>query len=103
MFGFIAISGIFAPLRDLWDWLQWVAQVFPVYWLGLGMRSAFLPDAATAMEIGRSWRTLETIGVLSVWAIAGLLLAPAVLRRMARHESGANLEARRHRALQRIG
>lgn len=103
MFGFIAISGIFAPLRDLWDWVQWVAQVFPVYWLGLGMRSAFLPDAATAVEIGQSWRTLETIGVLSVWAIAGLLLAPAVLRRMARRESGANLEARRHRALQRIG
>jgi len=100
---FVSISGIFAPLRDLWDWVQVIAQVFPAYWLGLGMRSAFLPDAATAVEIGQSWRTLETVGVLSAWAVAGMLLAPVVLRRMARRESGANLEARRHRAMQRIG
>lgn len=100
---FIAISGIFAPLRDLWDWLQGVAQVFPAYWLGLGMRSAFLPDAAAAVEVGQSWRPLETVGVLGAWAIAGLVLAPVVLRRMARRESGANLEARRRSAMQRIG
>ena len=100
---FIAISGIFAPLRDLWDWLQGVAQVFPAYWLGLGMRSAFLPDAAAAVEVGQSWRPLETVGVLGAWAVAGLVLAPVVLRRMARRESGANLEARRRSAMQRIG
>ena len=34
-----------------------VAQIFPTYWIGLGMRSAFLPDAAAAAEIGGSWRT----------------------------------------------
>ena len=32
--------------QALWGWVQVVAQVFPMYWLGLGMRSAFLPDAA---------------------------------------------------------
>lgn len=103
LIGFITISGIFAPLQQLWGWLQWVAQVFPVYWLGLGMRSAFLPDSAVAMEIGQSWRTLETVGALSAWAVVGILLAPAVLRRMARRESGGHLEARRQRAMQRIG
>ncbi len=39
----IAISGIFYPITALPEWLQWVAQVFPIYWLGLGMRSALLP------------------------------------------------------------
>lgn len=97
-----AISGIFYPISALPGWLRDVAQVFPVYWLGLGVRSAFLPHSAAAVEIGGSWRRLETIAVLGVWALAGLLLAPIVLRRMARKESGATMAARRDRALQRI-
>jgi ABC-2 type transport system permease protein len=95
MMGFIVISGIFEPIQRLWDWVQWIAQVFPIYWLGLGMRSAFLPDSAVALEIGGSWRTWETVAVLGAWAVSGLLLAPVVLRRMARRESGASLAARR--------
>jgi ABC-2 type transport system permease protein len=46
------ISGIFYPIQQLWGWVQVVAQAFPMYWMGLGMRSAFLPDAAAAAEIG---------------------------------------------------
>ncbi|MER5265384.1 ABC transporter permease [Actinosynnema sp. NPDC002837] len=98
----IAISGIFYPVTVLPGWVQWVAQVFPVYWLGLGMRSALLPDAAVAVEIGESWRHLETVGVLTAWAVLGLLVAPAVLRRMARRESGSSLAERRERSLQRV-
>jgi ABC-2 type transport system permease protein len=67
------------------------------------VRSAFLPNSAASVEIGESWRHLETVGVLGTWALVGLVLAPVVLRRMARKESGANMEARRQRALQRIG
>ncbi|TMR98273.1 ABC transporter permease [Nonomuraea basaltis] len=99
----IGISGIFYPITALPEWLQWIAQVFPIYWMGLGMRSALLPDAAVAVEIGESWRHLETAGVLGVWAVLGLLVAPVVLRRMARKESGSSVAARRERALQRIG
>ena len=33
--------------------------------------------------------------MLGAWALAGLLLAPVVLRRMARRESGSSMEARR--------
>ncbi|MDA0638255.1 ABC transporter permease [Nonomuraea sp. MCN248] len=101
--GLIAISGIFYPISSLPGWLQGVAQVFPLYWLGLGTRSALLPDSAAALEIGGSWRHLETAAALGVWAVAGLLLAPVVLRRMARRESGSNVAARRERALRRIG
>jgi ABC-2 type transport system permease protein len=95
-----AISGIFFPIQGLWGWVQAVAQVFPIYWLGLGMRSAFLPDTATVLEIGNSWRTAQTVIILSLWAIAGFLLAPVVLRRMARRQSGSQVEAARHEAAQ---
>ncbi|MEV8318532.1 ABC transporter permease [Streptomyces sp. NPDC059900] len=101
--GMIAISGIFYPVTALPDWLQWTAQAFPVYWLGLGMRSALLPDSAAAIEIAGSWRHWETAGVLGAWAALGLLVAPAVLRRMARRESGSGMAERRERALRRVG
>ncbi|MEV4534198.1 ABC transporter permease [Asanoa sp. NPDC049518] len=101
--GLVAVSGIFYPLAALPGWLQAVGQAFPVYWLGLGMRAALLPDAAVAVELGDSWRHAETVGVLAAWAVAGLLLAPVVLRRMARRESGSLVAARRDRALRRVG
>lgn len=102
LFGLIATSGIFYPIDNLPGWLQGVAQVFPVYWLGLGMRSALLPAGMAAVELGHSWRHLETLGVLGAWAIAGLVLAPVVLRRMARRESGSTVERRRQQAVQRV-
>ena len=101
MIGLIAISGVFYPITSFPGWLQGVAQVFPVYWLGLGVRSVFLPDAMAAVEFGHSWRHLETFGVLSLWAVAGLVLAPVVLRRMARRESGSAVAARREKAMAR--
>jgi ABC-2 type transport system permease protein len=101
--GLIAISGIFYPITALPGWLQGIAQVFPMYWLGLGMRSALLPDAAAIVELGGSWRHLETIGVLGAWAVLGLVVAPIVLRRMARRESGSRVAERRQKLLQRIG
>jgi ABC-2 type transport system permease protein len=101
--GLIAISGIFYPITALPEWLQGIAQAFPIYWLGLGMRSALLPAAAASVEIGGSWRPVETAAVLGAWAIAGLILAPIVLSRMARRESGSRVAARREKALQRVG
>jgi ABC-2 type transport system permease protein len=101
MIALTAISGIFYPISAMPGWLQTVAQVFPVYWLGLGVRSAFLPPAAAAVEIAGSWRHLETIVVLGVWALGGLLLAPPVLRRMAQRQSGSAVEESRQRAMQR--
>ncbi|HEY1180413.1 MAG TPA: ABC transporter permease [Phytomonospora sp.] len=100
--GLVAISGIFYPLGQMPPLLQGIGQVFPIYWLGLGMRSALLPSDAAAAEIGGSWRYLETFGVLGLWAVAGLILAPIVLRRMARRESGSAVAERRERAMQRI-
>ena len=99
--GLAAISGIFYPITHLPTVLQWTGQAFPMYWLGLGMRSALLPNAMATVEIGHSWRHVATFGVLSAWAVAGLVLAPVVLRRMARRESGSNVAARREKAMRR--
>lgn len=92
-------AGIFYPITALPTWLQWIGQAFPYYWLGLGARSAMLPAEMAANEIGGSWRTLEMFGVLGLWAVAGLVLAPIVLRRMARRESGSTVAAARERYL----
>ena len=103
IFGLAAISGIFYPITSMAGWLQGVAQAFPMYWLGLGMRSVFLPDALASVELTHSWRHWETFGVLAVWVALGLTLAPAILRRMARRESGSAVAARRERALTTMG
>ena len=97
-----AVSGIFYPLTAMPVWLQWVGQASPIYWLGLGMRSGLLPDAAAANEIAGSWRTWETVGALSAWTLLGVVVAPVLLRRMARRESGSRIADRRDKTLQRL-
>jgi ABC-2 type transport system permease protein len=94
------ISGIFYPIQQLWGWVQVIAQIFPTYWIGLGMRSAFLPDSAAALEVGDSWQSAATALVLGAWAIAGAIVTPLVLRRMARRQSGSQMEAARETAAQ---
>jgi ABC-2 type transport system permease protein len=94
------ISGIFYPVQQLWGWVQVVAQVFPMYWMGLGMRSAFLPDSAAALEIGDSWRTWQTVVVLGIWAVVGMVVTPRVLRRMSRRSTGSQVQAARDAAVQ---
>lgn len=96
--GLTAISGIFYPITALAGWLQILAQVFPIYWLGLGMRSALLPDTAAALEIGGTWRPLQMAAVLGAWTLLGAVVAPLVLRRMARRESGSRVADRQERS-----
>jgi ABC-2 type transport system permease protein len=102
LMGLTVVSGVFYPVGGFPGWLQVVGQVFPIYWLGLGMRSALLPGSLAGVEVGDSWRHLETAGVLGAWAVVGLLLAPAVLRRMAARESGSRVASRREKAMQRV-
>lgn len=96
------ISGVFYPITALPDWLQWVAQLFPIYWLGHAVRWVFLSDAGAAAEIAGAWRLQWAAVVLGAWAIAGFLIAPGVLRRMARRESGSVVAERRQEAMQRM-
>ncbi|MBP2325191.1 ABC-2 type transport system permease protein [Kibdelosporangium banguiense] len=80
----VLVSGVFYPITALPEWLQWAGQLLPIYWLGLGMRAALLPDSLAVAEIGQSWRHLETVGVLGAWAAIGFVVAPIVLRRVIR-------------------
>jgi ABC-type polysaccharide/polyol phosphate export permease len=98
----LAISGVFYPITHLPHWLQWAGQAFPLYRLGLGTRSALLPANLASVEIGHSWRHLATFGVLSAWAVAGLLVAPILLRWVARRESGSSVAARREKVLRQV-
>lgn len=101
IYGLCAVSGLFYPMTAMPGWLQGVVQIFPVYWLGLGFRSVILPAEAVALEIGESWRTWETFGVLGIWVVIGLVLAPVALRRMSRRQSGSALASARERVLTR--
>ncbi|GAA3381656.1 ABC transporter permease [Cryptosporangium minutisporangium] len=101
LMGVIALSGVFYPIDGYPGWLQTIGHLFPVYWLALGTRAALLPDSMAAVESAGSWQHLETLGVLSAWAVVTLIAAPIVLRRMARRESGSTVAVRRERALQR--
>ncbi|GAA3856636.1 ABC transporter permease [Saccharothrix violaceirubra] len=101
LFLLMAVSGVFQPLTSLPGWLQVVGQAFPIYWLGLGMRSALVPDAWVVAEVGGSWRPWETVLALGLWTVLGFALALPALRRAARRESGSRVAARRQKALNR--
>lgn len=77
----MGVSGIFHPVTALPGWLQAAAQLFPLYWLGLGLRSALLPDALAAAELTGTWRPLPTYLALTLWAALSLTLTSLTLRR----------------------
>ncbi|SES00066.1 ABC-2 type transport system permease protein [Streptomyces sp. yr375] len=94
MLALMVTSGTFTPLREMPDWLQNLVSVFPLRWIAQGVRSALLPDNAKALELGGSWQHPAVAGMLALWALAGLALAPRLLQRMARRESGSSLSER---------
>ena len=100
--GLAAISGIFSPITVLWGWVQVVAQVFPMYWLGHALRWVFLPEEAAALELGGRWNLLGAFVVIALWGAVGLALTPRILGRMAQRESGSAVEARKVERLQRL-
>ena len=74
----------------------------PSTWTGTLTPSPCMPSETAVFEIAESWNPLLALGVLAVWAIVGLVLAPALLRRSARRESATAIERRRQAALQRV-
>ena len=92
--GLMITSGVMLPMTYMPEIVHSIAQVFPLYWQGLGLRSAFLPDSTLAVEIGKSWRLPQVAGVLTAWAVVGMLIAPWLIRRVTRRESGSRLTER---------
>ncbi|WP_028648855.1 ABC transporter permease [Nocardiopsis sp. CNT312] len=97
----VTLSGVLFPMELLPDWALTAAQVLPVYWLGLGVRAGTLPVDYAALELAGSWQLPVVAAVLAAWAVVGCLVAPVVLRRMARRESGSRVQAAKERAMKR--
>lgn len=66
------ISGIWFIFSDLPTWLQNVASLFPLRWMALGMRSAFLPDSFATIEPGGTWQLGTVALVLGAWTVVGV-------------------------------
>jgi ABC-2 type transport system permease protein len=100
--GLVYLSGIFVPMSVLPGWAQAIGQVLPSTWLGAGLRWSLLPESAGVVELGGAFQPFVAVLVLLAWAVVGLALAPRLLRRMARRESGSAVEDRRAKALSRV-
>ena len=99
MYAVAALSGVFYPVAGWPAPLQWLAQLSPLYWIGVAVRSVLLPETAAAAEVGGEFRLVLALGVLLAWAVVGVLVAPVLLRRMARRQSGSAVQAARERVL----
>ncbi|MEU4602163.1 ABC transporter permease [Kribbella sp. NPDC023972] len=74
------ISGVYFVYSSLPEWMRTVAEFFPLKWLAQGMRSVFLPDGFEVNEPDGSWQLGLGAVVLSVWLVAGLIVAQRVFR-----------------------
>lgn len=99
MYALAAVSGLFYPITALPTVIQWLAQLTPLYWIGAAFRAVLLPADASVVEVGGDFHLPLTLAVLLAWTILGLVLAPIVLRRMARRQSGSTVAAARDRVL----
>jgi ABC-2 type transport system permease protein len=68
-------SGVFFVFTQLPKWMQEFANLFPLRWITLGMRSVFLPDNFKYQEVGSSWK-LNLVAInLTLWLCIGLLIS----------------------------
>lgn len=100
--GLLFISGVMFPATAFPEVVQQIGAVFPLKWMSLGVRSAMLPDAMLAAEPGGSWQHPVVAAVLAAWTVGGMLLAPPLLRRMTRRQSGSRLQADRGQLASRV-
>jgi ABC-2 type transport system permease protein len=74
------ISGIYLAFPSLPEWLQTIANLFPLAWVAHGMRYALLPDIARVLEVGETWNLGAVAMVLGAWAVAGTIVAAVTFR-----------------------
>lgn len=74
------ISGVYIQFSLLPDWLQQIANVFPLAWLALGMRAVFLPDSYASLEAGEEWNLMGVAIVCGIWLVAGLIVTRLTFR-----------------------
>lgn len=87
----VAISDLVVPPGLMPDWITKISYVFPFYWLGHLCRMILLDDSmGIATPSGELW--VFGVGVLVAWTVAGLILTPKVMAKLARRQSPSRLE-----------
>ena len=74
------ISGIYIQFSLLPEWMQNIANLFPLAWLAHGMRSVFLPDSYSAIEAGGAWNLTGVAVVCGIWLVVGLIVTRLTFR-----------------------
>ena len=74
------ISGVFFQFTQVPTALQWVASIFPLRWMALGLRYGFLPDWFKSQETGQSWNLPIVFAVLAIWLVVGLIISLRTFR-----------------------
>jgi ABC-2 type transport system permease protein len=80
-------SGVyFVPVSELPEPLIGLGALFPLKWMAQGMRSVFLPDTLTQLEVAGAWEHGRIALVLGAWCIGGLILCLTTFRWRGRRE-----------------
>lgn len=74
------ISGVYIAFDILPDWMQQIANVFPLRWIAGGMRAVFLPADFEAAEPGGTWALPWVAIVCGLWMVGGLVVAALTFR-----------------------
>jgi ABC-2 type transport system permease protein len=74
------ISGVYLPFSQLPEWLQNVANAFPLKWMAQGMRAVFLPETFESAEPGGEWNLIGVFIATSAWLVVGLVVCRLTFR-----------------------
>ncbi|MBR8740437.1 ABC transporter permease [Nocardiopsis sp. MG754419] len=73
-------SGVFVPVMAMPDWVLTGASLFPLLWMGQGMRAAFFPDEMASMEATGGWDLHLVALALGIWCVVGLVFTLLTFR-----------------------
>lgn len=74
------ISGVFFVFSDMPEAMQQFGALFPLKWIGQGLRSVFLPDSLQVIEPAGAWEHGTTALVLAAWIVVCLVLSVTTFR-----------------------
>lgn len=74
------ISGVYIFFWLLPEWLQGIANLFPLAWMAKGMRSVFLPPEYAVLEQSGAWDLGHVALALAIWSVVGLVLSRITFR-----------------------
>ncbi|GAB2738068.1 ABC transporter permease [Amycolatopsis magusensis] len=74
------VSGVFFVFSQMPEAMQQFGALFPLKWIGQGLRSVFLPDSLQSIEPAGTWEHGTTALVLCAWIVVCLVLSVTTFR-----------------------